>query len=76
MNNLKKKYQTLSEEVIQNQIELIRHEYMFDRKVKSQQVLEEITLAELQQYFMDIFINQPKNLEFQMVSSAHREENQ
>lgn len=49
---------------------------MFDRKVKSQQVLEEITLAELQQYFMDIFINQPKNLEFQMVSSAHREENQ
>ena len=74
----KKAYINLAEEVVDNYREIMQHEFMFDRKQKICDILENgnITIKEVQEYFNKNFIDEVSRLDVEYVSHGHWEENE
>ena len=74
----KKSFISLDEEFNFNQVEMERHEFMFDRKKKYCEILEKgnITIKEVQDFFNKHLINNISRLDVEYVSHKHWEANE
>ena len=74
----KKSFISLDEEFNFNQVEMERHEFMFDRKKKYCEILVKgnITIKEVQDFFNKHLINNISRLDVEYVSHKHWEANE
>ena len=71
----KQKDLKLSEEVYRNAEEIKKHKYMYDRRERQVDILEELKKEELIEFFFNYFVKNIRRLDVEIISNNHIEEN-
>lgn len=70
-NRKKQKDLSLREETRRLNYEIVTHQYEFDRKTKEIELLSSLAKTEFIDYFHDLFYNEPKRLNIQLLAAQH-----
>jgi insulysin len=75
ITNKKQKDLKLSDEIYRNAYEIKSRAFVFDRREKQIAILENLKKEELVNFFNEMFVNNQRRLDVELVSAAHKEDN-